>query len=59
MPESLKIFIIFFLKENIGVFWEFWYDVKENSNGGLKLKNRYPKLILFKVWVLNCKSDER
>jgi hypothetical protein len=24
-----------------------------------KLKDGYPKLILFKVWVLNCKSDKR
>jgi hypothetical protein len=23
-----------------------------------KLKDEYPKLRLFKVWVLNCKSDE-
>jgi hypothetical protein len=23
------------------------------------MKDRYSKLILFKVWVLNCKSDER
>jgi hypothetical protein len=34
----------------------------ENSNGGLnwkKLKDWYSKLRLFKVWVLNCKNDER
>jgi hypothetical protein len=23
------------------------------------LKDGYPKLRLFKIWVLNCKSDER
>jgi hypothetical protein len=40
---------------------------KENYNGGLefkikgkkKLKDKYHKLILFKVLILNCKSDER
>jgi hypothetical protein len=24
-----------------------------------KMKDRYPKLTLFKVWVLNCKNDEK
>jgi hypothetical protein len=24
-----------------------------------KMKDGYPKLTLFKVWVLNCKNDER
>jgi hypothetical protein len=24
-----------------------------------KLKDRYPKLTLYKVWVLHCKNNER
>jgi len=32
MLESLKIFIYFFSKNNIGVFWEFWQDLTSNPN---------------------------
>jgi hypothetical protein len=54
--QYLKQF--FFQKKN-GVFWEFWQNLTENSNEMLKLKDRYPKLTLFKVWVHFFKNDER
>jgi hypothetical protein len=36
----------------------FRYNLTKNSNGMLKLKNRYTKLIFFKVYEYDCKSDE-
>jgi len=46
MHESLKFFIIFFKKINMGIFKFF---INENSNEWLKLKDKYSKLTPFKV----------
>jgi hypothetical protein len=45
------------------IFWEFWQDLTGNSNWLLKLEKKkmkvgYLKLIIFKIKVLNYKSDE-
>jgi hypothetical protein len=56
MHESLKFFIIFFKKINMGIFKFF---INENSNEWLKLKDKYSKLTPFKVWVPFYKIDKK
>jgi hypothetical protein len=65
MPESSKNLIIFLKKRRrrkIGILGNliiFNEKIIMDSWNWKKLKDEYPKLTLFKVWVLICKSDEK